>query len=96
MQNEENKKNDIEDYSKFFEKKKEKKVEIPEKEKRFSFSKFKNFWFGLDKKTRIELIILLIIIAATVSILAFYFSEKLGISELPSHSSSQEAYPQSQ
>ena len=70
------KKNEVIDYSKFFERKKEKKVEGHEKRKRFSFGSFidsfKDFWAETDKKTKIELTILLVIVASIIGILIFY------------------------
>jgi len=73
------KKNEVIDYSKFFERKKEKKVEGHEKRKRFSFGSFidsfKDFWAETDKKTKIEMIVFLVVVMITLGILIFYFSQ---------------------
>ena len=61
------------DYSKFFEKGKEK--EIPEKRKKFSLKSFKDFWSEADKKTKIEMIVFLVVVMITLGILIFYFSQ---------------------
>jgi len=74
------KKNEVIDYSKFFERKKEKKVEGHEKRKRFSFGSFidsfKDFWAETDKKTKIELVVFLVVVMITLGILIFYFLGK--------------------
>jgi len=79
------KKNEVIDYSKFFERKKEKKVEGHEKRKRFSFGSFidsfKDFWAETDKKTKIEMIVFLVVVIITLGILIFYFLGKTKISE---------------
>jgi flagellar basal body-associated protein FliL len=75
-----NKKNEIIDYGKFFERKKEKEVEGHEKRKRFSFG-FKDFWVKTDKKTKIEMIVFLVVVIMTLGILIFYFLGKTEISE---------------
>ena len=84
------KKNEIIDYSKFFERKKEEipKEKISEKRKRFSFG-FRDFWLEMDKKTKVELIIFLIVVVITLGILTFYFLEKAKISESSMYPSSQ-------
>ena len=83
-----NKKNEVIDYSKFFERKKEKKVEGHEKRKRFSFGSFidsfKDFWAETDKKTKIEMIVFLIVIVAVVGVLVFYFLQPTFSEVLPS------------
>ena len=89
MPNEENKKNEIIDYSKFFEREKKKEVEIPQPRKKFSFSFFENFWFEMDKKTKVELIIFLIVVAVTFGFLTFYFLEKAKVPESSLYPSSQ-------
>jgi len=75
-----NKKNEVIDYSKFFERKKEKKVEGHEKRKRFSFGSFidsfKDFWAETDKKTKIEMIVFLVVVMINLGILIFYFLGK--------------------
>ena len=73
MSNEENKGNEVMDYSKFFEREKGKKVEIPQGKKKFSLDNFKVFWIELDKKTKIELIVLLVVVIMIIGILVFYF-----------------------
>ena len=73
MSDEENKGNEVMDYSKFFEREKREKVKIPQEKKKFSFDNFKIFWAGLDKKTKVELIVLLIVIIMIIGILVFYF-----------------------
>jgi len=89
MSNEENKKNEAEDYSKFFEKeeKEKKKVEVPEKRKRFSFEglvgSLKSFWTETDKKTKIELVVFLVVITITVALLVFYFLRPVPSEVLP-------------
>jgi len=88
MSNEENKKNEVMDYSKFFERKKEKKVEIPGKRKRFSFG-FRDFWFEMDKKTKVELIIFLVVVVITFGVLTFYFLERAKAPESSLYPSSQ-------
>ena len=79
------KKNEVIDYSKFFERKKEKKVEGHEKRKRFSFGafidSFKDFWAETDKKTKIELVVFLVVVMITLGILIFYFLGKAQIFE---------------
>ena len=72
MSDEENKKNDVVDYSKFFEREKGKKVEIPQEKKGFSFSFLGKIWFEMDKRTKIESIIFLIVVLITLGILTFY------------------------
>jgi len=68
------------DYSKFFEKGKEK--EIPEKRKKFSFgsliTSLKNFWSESDKKTKIELVVFLVVIVLIAGILIFYLAQPKG------------------
>lgn len=81
MPNEENKKNEVMDYSKFFEREKMEKVEIPQEKKKFSFSFLKKLWFEMDKKTKVELIIFSIIALITLSILAFHFIREIKTSE---------------
>ena len=73
MSNEENKGNEVIDYSKFFEREKGEKVEIPQKKEKFSFSFLKNLWSEMDKKTKVELIVLLVVIIMIIGILVFYF-----------------------
>jgi len=94
MSNEENKKNDVVDYSKFFEREKEKKVEIPQVKKKFSFDFLKKLWSKIDKKTKVELIIFLIVVLATFGILTSHFLKETKTPE--SFLPSQRAYPLSQ
>ena len=94
MPNEENKKNEVMDYSKFFEREKMEKVEIPQEKKKFSFSFFKNLWLKMDKKTKVELIIFLIIVLITFGILASHFLREIKTPE--SFIPSPRAYPLSQ
>ncbi len=77
-----NKKNDAVDYSKFFEREKGKKVEIPQKKEKFSFSFLKNLWSEMDKKTKVELIIFLIVVLITLGILTFHFLREIKTPEL--------------
>ena len=82
------KKNEVIDYSKFFERKKEKKVEGHEKRKRFSFGafidSFKDFWAETDKKTKIEMIVFLVVIVSIIAVLVFYLIQlKIGGPEGP-------------
>jgi len=88
-----NKKNEVIDYSKFFERKKEKKVEGHEKRKRFSFGSFidsfKDFWAETDKKTKIEMIVFLVVVIITLGILIFYFLGKAQTFESSSYPPSQ-------
>lgn len=76
-------KNESIDYSKFFEREKEKKVGIPQKKKRFSFdnlvNSFKDFWAKTDKKTKIEMVIFLVVTLSIVIIWLFYFSQSKGV-----------------
>jgi len=87
------KKNEVIDYSKFFERKKEKKVEGHEKRKRFSFGSFidsfKDFWAETDKKTKIEMIVFLVVVIITLGILIFYFLGKAQTFESSSYPPSQ-------
>ena len=75
MPNEKNKK--VIDYSKFFEK--EKKEKEPVSQKRYKISiildLIKKFWFQSEKKTKIELIILLGIVVLIIIVLIIYLSE---------------------
>jgi len=73
MQNEENKKNGAIDYSKFFEKEKlgTEATTSPGKKKSF-LTNLKDFWIGSDKKTKIEIIVFLIIIFSIIIILTSY------------------------
>lgn len=79
MPNKENKNKEVIDYSKFFEKPASVKAlagegeKIPEKRGRFIFDSFRDFWSQADKKTRIEIIIFLVVLVTMVSVLAFYF-----------------------
>jgi len=73
MQNEENKKNGVIDYSKFFEKEKLGTEAITSSGKKKSFLiKLKDFWIGSNKKTKIEIIAFLIIIFLIIIILTSY------------------------
>jgi len=72
-----NKKNEVTDYSKFFEREKGEKVEIPQGKKKFSFNFLKKVWFEMDKKTKVELIIFLIIVSITLGILIFHFLREI-------------------
>ena len=96
MSNEEDKKNEVMDYGKFFEREKEKKVEIPQKKKKFSFGFLKKVWFETDKKTKIELIVLLVVIIMIIGILTFHFLKEARTFESFRHSPSQRAYLLSQ
>jgi len=83
MSDEENKENEVMDYSKFFEREKKEKVEISQKKKKFSLDNFKVFWTELDKKTKVELIVLLIVIIMIIGILVFYFLQTKASGVLP-------------
>jgi len=96
MPDEENKKNEVMDYGKFFEREKEKKIEIPQEKKKFSFGFLKNLWLGIDKKTKIELIIFLVVVLITLGILTFHFLREARTFESFRHSPSQRAYLLSQ
>jgi len=75
MQNQENEKNGPVDYSKFFEEGRE-KAEIeqtsPDKEKMSFLSGLKLFWTGSDKKTKIQIIVFLVLVSLTIIILISY------------------------
>ena len=80
-------KDEIMDYSKFFEKKRKGKAEISEedkKRKKFSLKSFKDFWAETDKKTRIEVIVFLVVIVSIIAVLVFYLIQlKIGGPEGP-------------
>jgi hypothetical protein len=72
-----NKKNEVMDYGKFFEREKKEKVKIPQEKKKFSFGFLKKIWFEMDKRTKVELIIFLIVVLITLGILTFHFLKEI-------------------
>ena len=75
-QNEENKKNGPVDYSKFFEQERERprtEETSPNKEKKSFLGSLKNFWAGSDKKTKIQIMVFLVLVSLTIIILSFYW-----------------------
>ena len=89
MSNEEDKKMKWRITASFLKKKEKekKKVEVPEKRKRFSFEglvgSLKSFRTETDKKTKIELVVFLVVITITVALLVFYFLRPVPSEVLP-------------
>ena len=94
MSDEENKENEVMDYGKFFEREKREKVKIPQEKKKFSSGFLKRVWFKMDKRTKVELIIFLILVLTTFGILTSHFLREIKTPE--SFLPSQRAYPLSQ
>lgn len=81
------------DYSKFFEKQQEKvpvefssapveKKQSLKKKFRFSLGFLKDYWREADKKTRIELITLLVVVVLIIVFLGLYFSQQQRLAEV--------------
>lgn len=77
MLNEESRNKDVIDWKKLMKKKKEKAPEeIPSQKRRLSFASLKVFGERIDRKTKIEVLVLVISTIAMILVLLFFSSTK--------------------